>query len=81
MVIFGRPYHPQGRGKLERFHRTLKLEVLQGRSQRRLKEAQARFDPWSQTCNLERPHEAQDLGTPAERYRISESRFDGQQSS
>ncbi|EMI58111.1 Integrase catalytic region [Rhodopirellula sallentina SM41] len=75
-VIFGRPYHPQGRGKLERFHRTLKLEVLQGRSMSSLKEAQACFDPWRQIYNLERPHEALDLGTPSEHYRISERRFD-----
>ena len=27
-VIHSRPYHPQGRGKNERFHRTLKAEVF-----------------------------------------------------
>ena len=42
-VIFGRPYHPQGRGKLERFHRTLKLEVLQGRSITSLQAVQSNF--------------------------------------
>ncbi|WP_283435555.1 integrase core domain-containing protein [Neorhodopirellula lusitana] len=74
-VIFGRPYHPQGRGKLERFHRTLKLEVLQGRSMTSLQEAQGHFDPWREVYNLERPHEALDLGTPAEHYRVSEREF------
>ena len=39
-VIHGRPYHPQGRGKIERFHRTLKREVLQERSLADLYEAQ-----------------------------------------
>lgn len=74
-VIFGRPYHPQGRGKLERFHRTLKLEVLQGRSLKNLKEAQACFDPWRDVYNLQRPHEALDLATPAEHYQVSPRKF------
>ena len=28
-VLHGRPHHPQTQGKDERFHRTLKAEVLQ----------------------------------------------------
>ena len=30
-VGHSRPYHPQTQGKLERFHRSLKTEVLQGK--------------------------------------------------
>ena len=45
-VIHGRPYCPQGRGKIERFHRTLKREVLQDRRLANLSEAQQAFDPW-----------------------------------
>ena len=71
-VIHGRPSHPQGRGKLERFHRTLKLEVLQDRQFANLGESQVAFDAWRETYNLRRPHEALELAVPASRYRVSE---------
>ncbi len=74
-VIFGRPYHPQGRGKLERFHRTLKLEALQGQQFDTFHQVQSRFDPWREMYNHERPHEALELSTPSERYRISTRSF------
>ena len=70
-VLHGRPGHPQTQGKEERFHRTLKQEVLQGRDFADLSAAQLRFDPWRQTYNQERPHEALDLDVPANRYRVS----------
>ena len=74
-VIHGRPRHPQSRGKLERFHRTLKLEALQDRSLKSLTAAQSCFDEWRDVYNLLRPHEALDLQTPSERYRVSDRRF------
>ena len=39
-MIHSRPYHPQGRGKNERFHRTLKAEVLALRRYRDLADLQ-----------------------------------------
>lgn len=70
-VMHSRPYHPQTLGKDERFHRSLKAEVLRGRCFADLPEAQARFDGWRETYNLERPHQALDMHPPASRYRIS----------
>jgi transposase InsO family protein len=74
-VSHGRPYHPQTQGKDERFHRTLKAEVLQGRSFRDLAETQRAFDRWRQVYNYERPHDALDLATPGDRYRASARGF------
>lgn len=70
-VIHGRPYHPQGRGKIERFHRTLKQEVLQDRQLEGLADAQAAFDPWRDCYNHVRPHESLDMAVPASIYRSS----------
>lgn len=74
-VIHGKPYHPQGRGKLERFHRTLNLEVIQGRQLTSLKESQSCFDPWRTVYNHTRPHEALQLDVPASRYQASVRSF------
>ena len=74
-VIHGRPHYPQGRGKIERFHRTLKREVLQGRVLSNLKDAQSAFDPWRQIYNHERPHQALNYDVPSNRYRVSERPF------
>lgn len=74
-VIHGGPCHPQGRGKLERFHRTLKLEVLQDRQFATLRESQVAFDSWRDLYNLERPHESLSMAVPASRYQVSERPF------
>jgi transposase InsO family protein len=70
-VSHGKPYHPQTQGKDERFHRTLKGEVLDGRGFAQLDQAQAAFDAWREVYNCKRPHEAIGLDTPARRYRMS----------
>ena len=44
-VGHSRPYHPQTQGKLERFHRSLKAEVLQERWFADSGEVAARFRP------------------------------------
>lgn len=74
-VIHARPYHPQTRGKQERFHRTLKAEVVQGRRIDDLPHAQQAFDPWRQMYNHERPHEALGLEVPASRFCTSPRSF------
>lgn len=74
-VSHGRSAHPQTQGKDERFHRTLKAEVLRERSFRDVQDCQRAFDPWRETSNQERPHEALGLAVPASRYRVSGRTF------
>ncbi|WP_336819922.1 integrase core domain-containing protein, partial [Cedecea sp. MMO-103] len=45
-VSHSRPYHPQTQGKLERFHRSLKAEVLQGQWFTDSQQLQRAFDHW-----------------------------------
>ncbi|RYG56008.1 MAG: IS481 family transposase, partial [Alphaproteobacteria bacterium] len=64
-----RPLHPQTNGKEERFHRTLKAEVLQGNHFDNLDDVQSAFVHWRNDYNLKRPHEAIGMLTPADRYK------------
>ncbi len=74
-VIHGRPYHPQTQGKDERFHRTLKADLLDRHDWRDLPEAQRRFDRYRRVYNHDRPHEALGLAVPATRYQPSARRL------
>jgi transposase InsO family protein len=70
-VIHSRPYHPQSRGKNERFHRTLKAEVFALQRFHDLAAVQRALDRWRTIYNLDRPHEALGLEVPASRYQPS----------
>jgi transposase InsO family protein len=74
-VIHARPYHPQGRGKNERFHRSLKAEVFAFTTLNGLREAQRAFDRWREVYNHQRPHQAIAMAVPASRYRPSPRPF------
>jgi transposase InsO family protein len=74
-VSHGRPYHPQTQGKDERFHRTLKFEVLRHFNFTTLEHCQREFDRFRDRYNLRRPHDALNLATPASRYRPSSIPF------
>jgi len=74
-VTHARPYHPQTLGKDERFHRTLKREVLSHTVFHNLDQCQQHFDHWREIYNLERPHEALELDVPAQHYKPSRMTF------
>jgi transposase InsO family protein len=70
-VGHSRPYHPQTQGKDERFHRSLKAEVLSAPPFESLDQAARRLSQWRDVYNTERPHEGIGLLTPIERYAAS----------
>ena len=70
-VTHSRPKHPQTNGKIERFHRTLKKDVLSRNNISDFSHAQKLFDDWRKIYNYERPHEAIGMLVPAKRYRPS----------
>jgi putative transposase len=74
-VSHSRPKHPQTQGKLERFHRTLKLELLNTYSFENLDEAQKGFNWWQKIYNEERPHQAIGFNTPSKRYTRSKTPY------
>jgi len=75
VVTHSRPYHPQTLGKDERFHRTLKAEVLQYCQNLSMEQCQRRFDFWRDIYNWQRPHEALDMNVPGSRYTPSKRSF------
>ena len=70
-LSYSRAYHPQTNGKDERFHRSLKAEVLNGRSFVTHDDVQRELERWRRIYNHERPHEALGMKTPATRYQPS----------
>ena len=74
-VSHSRPHHPQTQGKDERFHRTLKAEVLRYQAGDTLAQWQLIFDQWRVVYNTERPHEALSMAVPASRYQPSHRRY------
>jgi transposase InsO family protein len=59
---------PTTTGKIERFHKSLRLELLAGVTFAGLDEAQAAFDAWVADYNTARPHQGIGMATPAERF-------------
>lgn len=70
-VSHSRPMHPQTQGKDERFHRTLKRELLDRNGFSSLQACQKALDRWRDQYNLIRPHQALDQKPPVSRYIVS----------
>jgi putative transposase len=70
------PGKPQQNGRHERMHLTL-LQEAANPPARSMRDQLRRLREFQQLYNDERPHQALDNATPAERYQASARRFDG----
>jgi hypothetical protein len=59
---------PTTTGKIERFHKTLRAELLTGRRFDSLAHAQQVLDAWVDDYNTRRPHQAIAMAVPARRF-------------
>lgn len=68
LPIHGRIMHPQTQGKIERFHRTMKTELLNQNKFKDILDADRGLQEWRMKYNNLRPHEALNMKCPAEVY-------------
>jgi transposase InsO family protein len=62
---------PTTTGKIERFHQSLRKEFLADRSFASIEETQGELDRWVADYNTVRPHQALEMATPADRFRLT----------
>jgi transposase InsO family protein len=76
-VLHGRAYHPQTQGKVERWHRTIAVEVFPATRvpYRDLEGVQHALDRFREHDNQQRPHHALAYAVPASRYTPSARPF------
>jgi transposase InsO family protein len=65
------PRSPTTTGKIERFHQSLRREFLADRTFGSIEQAQAELDAWVEAYNTKRPHQALEMATPADRFRLA----------
>lgn len=68
LPIHCRVKHPQTQGKIERFHRTLKDELLKHNTFNDIDDANEKIQLWRDKYNNIRPHEALNMLTPSDVY-------------
>lgn len=67
------PRSPTTTGKVERFHKTLRREFLDGKVFADLDAAQGAIDRWVQEYNHDRPHQGIGMVAPFERFRLADT--------
>jgi transposase InsO family protein len=70
--ILTQPRSPTTTGKIERFHKTLRLELDTKQVFKNLTTAQQALDEWVVHYNTQRPHRSLDDATPASRFNAGE---------
>lgn len=70
--ILTQPRTPTTTGKIERFHKTLRMDFNTKQVFRNLKTAQEALDEWVTYYNTQRPHQALADATPESRFRATD---------
>jgi hypothetical protein len=65
------PRSPTTTGKVERFHKTLRREFLNGKRFTSIDDAQRQLDGWVHEYNHDRPHQSLGMVAPYERFRLA----------
>jgi transposase InsO family protein len=66
------PRSPTTTGKVERFHKTLRREFLDGKSFESIAGAQVQLDAWVREYNFERPHQSLGMAVPWDRFQLAQ---------
>jgi transposase InsO family protein len=69
--ILTAPRSPTTTGKVERWHKTLRREFLNGKVFASVEDAQAQVDAWVQTYNFDRRHQGIGDVVPYDRFRLA----------
>ncbi len=69
--ILTKPRSPTTTGKVERWHKTLRVDFLDGRVFDSIEHAQAELDAWVEHYNHDRPHQGIGMVAPWERFRLA----------
>ena len=74
--LLTKPRSPTTTGKIERWHKTLRAEFLNGKVFDSIEAAQEALDAWVDEYNHRRPHQALGGVAPFERFKLAEPRPD-----
>ena len=71
--ILTAPRSPTTTGKVERWHKTLRREFLNGKVFDSIEDAQAQLDAWVHELQPRAPHQGIGMSSPCERFRLAAS--------
>jgi transposase InsO family protein len=69
--ILTAPRSPTTTGKVERWHKTLRREFLNGKVFASIQDAQTQLDGWVHSYNHERPHQSIGMAVPWDRFQLA----------
>ena len=75
LPIHGRALHPQTQGKIERFHRTMKNELIKRSTFTDISDADKQLQEWRIKYNEVRPHHGIELCRPSDIYIPSQRKY------